>query len=209
LSQADGVLDTVREILKRVPENVRACVVDADGLNALAKSVGWQDGIAARLVLTPHPGEMARLTQTSVAEIQDDRLAVALAAAARWNQVVVLKGAHTIVAAPDGRAAISPHATALLATAGTGDVLAGTIAGFIAQGVELFEAAACGVYVHGVAAEETAEDLGDRGLIASDLLPALPRAIRTVREGKAMRGAPLFPPGLGQIGGLQGAAEQS
>jgi NAD(P)H-hydrate epimerase len=96
----------------------------------------------------------------------------------------VLKGAHTIVAAPDGRAAISPHANPLLATAGTGDVLAGIIAGLVAQGMEPFEAATCGVFIHGLAAEELAEELGDRGLLASDLLPAIPRAIRTIREGK-------------------------
>jgi len=117
-------------------------------------------------------------------------------------QVVVLKGAHTIVAAPDGRAAVSPHATSLLATAGTGDVLAGAIAGFIAQGMPPFEAAACGVYAHGVAAEETGEDLGDRGLIASDLLKALPRAIRTVREGKVARSTSSFAGGLQNLGNL-------
>jgi NAD(P)H-hydrate epimerase len=116
--------------------------------------------------------------------------------------VVVLKGANTVIAAPDGRTAISPHASALLATAGTGDVLAGAIAGFIAQGMPPFEAAAAAAYVHGVAAEEAGEDMGDRGLMASDLLPALPRAIRTVREGRTARSAPLFAGGLQQLGGL-------
>jgi len=118
-----------------------------------------------------------------------DRLNVALKAAAKWKHVVVLKGAHTVIAAPDGRAAISPHANPLLATAGTGDVLAGAIAGLLAQGMAPFEAAACAVYVHGLAAEEIGEELGDRGLLASGLLPALPRAIRTIREGKRMSAA--------------------
>ena len=96
----------------------------------------------------------------------------------------MLKGAHTIIAAPDGRAAVSPYANPLLASAGTGDVLAGAIAGLLAQGMPPFEAAACGVYLHGFAAEELAEDLGDRGLLASDLLPMLPRAIRIVLQGR-------------------------
>ena len=125
-------------------------------------------------------------------------------AAATWGQVVVLKGAHTVVAAPDGRAAISPYANPLLATAGTGDVLAGAIAGLLAQGMEPFEAAACGVYLHGLAAEEIGEEFGDRGMLASELLPALPRAIRTVLHGKPSRGGALPFAGLGDFGALAG-----
>jgi NAD(P)H-hydrate epimerase len=200
LSLADGVREGVIEMLSHLPGGMRACVIDADGLNALAKSDGWAN-VRVPLVLTPHPGEMSRLLGTTIDDVQRDRLGVALAAAKRWGQVVVLKGAHTVIAAPDGRAAISPHATPLLATAGTGDVLAGAIAGLVAQGMPPFEAAACGVYVHGVAAEECGEDIGDRGLLASDLLPALPRAIRTVREGKVARQASAFG-GLQNLGGL-------
>jgi NAD(P)H-hydrate epimerase len=202
LSQADGVREAVEEVLTHVPSSVRAAVIDADGLNALAKWDGWHERIDTPLVLTPHPGEMSRLLGTSIDAVQHDRLATALDAARRWKQVVVLKGAHTVIAAPDGRAAISPHATALLATAGTGDVLAGAIAGLIAQGVAPFEAAACAVYLHGAAAEECGEEIGDRGLLASDLLPALPRAIRIVREGKVARQSPMFGGGLQNLGGL-------
>ena len=107
----------------------------------------------------------------------------------------MLKGAHTVIAAPDGRAAISPYANPLLAIAGTGDVLAGAIAGLLAQGMEPFEAAACGVYVHGLAAEEIGEEFGDRGMLASELLPALPRAIRTVLHGKPRAAAHRRSPG--------------
>jgi NAD(P)H-hydrate epimerase len=149
------------------------------------------------VILTPHPGEMARLLKCDVRDVQADRLTVAVRAARGWRHVVVLKGAHTIVAGPDGRAAISPFANPLLATAGTGDVLAGTIAGLVAQGMEPFEAAACGVYVHALAAEELSEEYGDRGMLASDLLAAIPRAIRTTREGK--RQAPM------NLGGLFGS----
>jgi hydroxyethylthiazole kinase-like uncharacterized protein yjeF len=208
LSQRKGVGDAVLRLLAAVPANIRACVVDADALNALANAPGWQDRITSPAILTPHPGEMARLLGTTVAEVQDDRLNVASKASADWRQIVVLKGANTVIAVPDGRAAISPYANPLLATAGTGDVLAGAIAGLLAQGMEPFEAAACGVYLHGLAADDLGEDLGDRGMLASDLLPALPRAIRTVLHGKPSRGGALPFAGLGDLsalGGLGGA----
>jgi NAD(P)H-hydrate epimerase len=210
LSQAGDVPQFVIDVLSRVPEGVRGCVVDADALNALAKTSGWQERIARPCVLTPHPGEMSRLRGTSINEIQDDRLRAAMDAAAEWGQTVVLKGAHTVVAAPDGRAAISPHANPLLASAGTGDVLAGAIAGLIGQGMEPFEAAACGVYVHGFAAEECGRELGDRGLLAGDLLPALPRAIKVIREGRAAS-APLRGGDLGgfDLAALLGARQDS
>ena len=119
----------------------------------------------------------------------------------------MLKGAHTIVAAPDGRAAISPYANPLLATAGTGDVLAGAIAGLLAQGMPPFEAAACGVYLHALAAEELADELGDRGLLAQRPAagPAARhphRAGRQARRSDARRFA-----GLGDLGGLAGLAD--
>jgi NAD(P)H-hydrate epimerase len=202
LSQADGVKEAIVEVLTRVPRNVRACVIDADGLNALAKWDHWASEVTVPLILTPHPGEMSRLTRRTIAEIQDDRLNSALAAAAEWRQIVVLKGAHTIVAAPDGRALISPHATALLATAGTGDVLTGAIAGLLAQGMPPFDAAASAVFIHGTAAEDVSEAIGDRGLLASDLLASLPRAIRVIREGKAANAGPSALGGLQNLGNL-------
>jgi NAD(P)H-hydrate epimerase len=208
LSQNEGVAEAVRAILTRMPSSVGAAVVDADGLNALAAWERWHELVRTPLVLTPHPGEMSRLTGRTITEIQDDRLTSALEMAETWGHVVLLKGAHTIVAAPDGRAAISPHANPLLATAGTGDVLAGAVAGLIAQGLPPFEAAACAVFLHGAAAEEVGEDIGDRGMMASDLLPALPRAIRTVREGKGMRARPPLAGAFQDPGGLASLLEQ-
>lgn len=204
VSQRSGVRDAVVRVLAAVPASVRSCVIDADALNALAQTPEWRNRLATPVVLTPHPGEMARLLGATVAEVQDDRLNVAMKASATWGQVVVLKGAHTVIAAPDGRAAISPYANPLLATAGTGDVLAGAIAGLLAQGMEPFEAAACGVYLHGLAAEELGEELGDRGLLASELLPALPRAIRIVLRGKPSRGGSMPFAGLGDLSALAG-----
>jgi NAD(P)H-hydrate epimerase len=102
--------------------------------------------------------------------------------ARKWHKTVVLKGAYTVVASPDGRLAVSPFANPGLASAGTGDVLAGMIAGLMAQGLPAFEAAACGVYVHGKAGEVASGEIGETGMLASDLLPRIPVAIRQIKE---------------------------
>jgi NAD(P)H-hydrate epimerase len=110
-----------------------------------------------------------------------DAPAAAAAAAANWGQVVVLKGATTVIAAPDGRTLIHDGGNPALATAGTGDVLAGAIVGLLAQGLAPFDAAALGVYLHGAAGARVRDDLGDAGALASDVLPELPRAIKALR----------------------------
>ena len=134
-------------------------------------------------VLTPHPGEMSRLTGLSIEEVQSDRLRIATTAAAQWQKVVILKGAHTIVAAPDGKAKICPIANPGLASAGTGDVLAGAIAGLLAQGLPPFEAAVGAVFLHAQAGERVREEMGDAGMIAGDLLPALPMVMKELKRG--------------------------
>ncbi len=159
----------------------RGVVLDADALNALAKVSKWWQRMDCEAVLTPHPGEMARLTGLSVAEIQADRLKIAQRMAAEWQKVVVLKGAYTVIAAPDGRAKLNPSANPGLASAGTGDVLSGAIAGMLAQGLSPFDAACCGVYLHSAAGEMVKEELGDAGMVASDLLPVLPKVIKRLK----------------------------
>ena len=174
-----GQASDTQEMLRRLLlswEPLPATVIDADGLNFLAGQDGWWYRLTGSAVLTPHPGEMARLTGRSTAEVQSDRTATALEAAERWGCVVAFKGAFTVVASPRGRAYVSPFANPALASAGTGDVLAGAIAGLLAQGLDPMDAAALGVYLHGAAAEAAAHD-GRAGLLAGDLLPALPRAI--------------------------------
>ncbi len=175
-------------------DSVRGVVIDADGLNKLSKVEGWWKELAVPTVITPHPGELSRLTGLSMEEIQSDRLAVARRCAAEWGVTVVLKGANTVVAAPDPdghgvRARLSPFANPGLASGGPGAVLAGVIAGLLAQGpstgsgqgLEPYEAASLGVYLHGLAGERVREELGSAGMVASDLLPALPRAIKELR----------------------------
>jgi hydroxyethylthiazole kinase-like uncharacterized protein yjeF len=160
-------------------------VVDADGLNALAGSPRSRGKLARRSVLTPHPGEMSRLTGQSIQAISADRAGSALAAAREWGAIVVLKGAHTVVAHPDGRISEDPHEVPALATGGTGDVLAGVIGGLIAQGSDPFTAAVTGVYIHAAAGRRISLRLGDSGLLASDLLLEIPAVMNALRHGGA------------------------
>ncbi len=163
------------------PLRLPPTVIDADGLNLLSERHAWWKQLPAQCIVTPHPGEMARLLDTDSGAVQEDRLKVAQRAATQWGCTVVLKGAHTVVAAPDGATSVIPFANPLLASAGTGDVLAGAIVGCLAQGLASYEAAVCGAYLHGLAGELARVKLGDAGLLASDLLPLLPEAMKRLR----------------------------
>jgi NAD(P)H-hydrate epimerase len=155
-------------------------VVDADGLNALA---GFEWRANAVRVLTPHPGEMSRLTGKTVAEVQSDRLGVARAYAAEQKCILVLKGYRTVIAMPDGRAWINPTGTPALAKGGTGDVLAGLIAGFLAQFADHAERAViAAVYLHGLAGQLGARVRGEHTLLAAEILDYLPEAIRVCQD---------------------------
>lgn len=162
------------------PSPLPPLVVDADGLNILAALENWTQRLPPHSILTPHPGEMARLAGCSIGDIQKDRITAAQVQAAAWGHIVVLKGAHTVVAAPDGRVALEPFANPGLATAGTGDVLAGTIVALRAQGLDAFEAAAAGAYLHGLAGEIACAEIGPAGMVASDVVTHLPQAWRHV-----------------------------
>lgn len=160
-------------------------IIDGDGLNILSKVDRWWEKLDehfTHVVLTPHPKELSRLSQLSIEEIQRDRVKIARHFAVDvWGQTVVLKGANTVIASTHGEIYVSPFANPLLATAGTGDVLAGIIAGLIAQKLDEYEAACCGVYIHGLGAELLKEELGDSGALASDLIKVLPQAIKTLK----------------------------
>jgi hydroxyethylthiazole kinase-like uncharacterized protein yjeF len=158
-------------------------VIDADGLNALADSPRSKGKLGKNRVLTPHPGELSRLTGKTAEAINADRPAAARKAAKDWGAIVVLKGAHTVVAHPDGRTSQDPHEVPALATGGTGDVLSGIIGGLIAQGSDPFVAAVTGVYVHASAGRRIAHRLGDSGLLAGDLLAEIPLVMNMLRQG--------------------------
>jgi NAD(P)H-hydrate epimerase len=171
--------ELVRVLLARPDdEQPPPLVLDAEALRSLATMDHWWEGERRACVLTPHAGEFERLRAGSGTEPGDDgdlvdddaaRATAARDAAARWNQVVVLKGAKTVIAAPDGSVAVAPFENPALASGGTGDVLAGAIGSLLAQGLEPFAAARLGVYLHGLAGDTVRERIGDAGLLASDL----------------------------------------
>ncbi len=158
-------------------------VIDADGLKLLARIPEWHSLLPARVVLTPHPGEMSVLTGLSKEEIQADRLGVAERFSQLWGHIVVLKGAFTVVAAPDGQTAMIPVATPALARAGTGDVLAGLVVGLRAQGVEAFSAAVAATWIHAQAGLRAALALGSTApVMAGDVLRAVPAIISELEQ---------------------------
>ena len=161
-----------------LPGFAGSAVLDADGLNAAAQLLAEGGSLphpAGELVLTPHPGEMARLTGLSAAAIAADREGIAQRYARAWNAVVVLKGAHTVVACPDGRLYVNPTGNPGLARGGSGDVLAGMTAALLACRLPAFEAASCAVYLHGAAADRAAALCGEYGMLPHDILPQLGR----------------------------------
>ena len=206
--------ELVRSLLTATGEGeVAPIVLDAEALRSLATMDGWWEGDHRPAVLTPHPGEFARLRAGSGRDPAEDgdltgdddaRVAAARDAATTWRAVVVLKGARTVIAAPDGSVAVAPFENPALATGGTGDVLAGAIGSLLAQGLEPFAAARLGVYLHGVAGDGIRERFGDAGLLASDLPEGLAVARKRLaalaerrgsgkRLGFAAREAPVVP----------------
>ena len=187
LGQSDATrafLERVLAGIKEMPDGERPrLIVDADGLNNLAQLERWWERLPAWTVITPHPGEMARLRGGGkVSGGGPDRLEVVRQAAREWNLVVVLKGAGTLIAAPESAPRLNWPGNPALATGGTGDVLTGVVCGLLAQGVVPFEAASAAVYLHSRAGLLVSARIGDAGLLASDLLPELPVALKGVRE---------------------------
>ncbi len=175
-------LTSTEEIRKIVEKVILASevpiVIDADALNAVSADPSVLKKLKADAVVTPHPGEMARLTGKSIKEVQSDRVGTALSFAQEYGVTVVLKGSRTVVASADGRVFINTTGNAGMATAGTGDVLTGIIAGLAAQGVRIGDAAAAGVYLHGLAGDAAADYKGMNGLLAGDLADILPLVIK-------------------------------
>lgn len=178
LGTQEETMVVVREIIKNVECPL---VLDADALNALAGHTDILNQAKALPVVTPHPGEMARLTGFTVKDVNADRITTARLAAGLWGAIVVLKGARTIVAYPDGEVYINTTGNPGMATGGTGDVLTGVVAGLIAQGLTTHAAAVAGVHLHGLAGD-IAGASGTIGLIAGDILDALPAAILGIQS---------------------------
>jgi NAD(P)H-hydrate epimerase len=182
LGRGEELASLLAELVRESPVPL---VIDADGLNALVGHMEVLGEAAAPIILTPHPGELARLTGSTPAEVQAHRLPLARDVAREWNAVVVLKGARTVIAAPDGTCYINPTGNPGLATGGTGDVLTGVIAAFLAQGLDAVQAAAAGVFLHGLAGDLAAKSSGgERGFVAGDVIHALPSALSALLRGE-------------------------
>ena len=174
LSTSKEAADLVRRVVSDLPLPV---VVDADGLNNLAGKLDRVKKAPAKRILTPHPGEMARLLGSTVPEVQKDRLGTARKVATECGCVVVLKGAGTVVADADGTAFVVPTGNPGMASGGTGDVLTGIIGSLLVQGKDAGESACAGAYVHGKAGDQAMETKGEHGLSANDLIEALPSVL--------------------------------
>src|ERR1700674_345069 len=187
ISRNSETAEFVRTIVKRsASSSVVNMVVDADALNAFEGSAGQLNGRGRTVVITPHPGEMSRLTGLSIAEIQANRLEVARNFAREHELIVVLKGHRTLIAAPDGAVWVNPAGIPGMATGGTGDVLTGMVAGLIAQHPQhALEATALAVYLHGLAGDLASESIGENSLVATDLVRFLPQAFAQMRKQKS------------------------
>jgi NAD(P)H-hydrate epimerase len=182
LGRSEGAVEFARALARQATV---ALVLDADGLNAHAGRLSELAERRAPTLLTPHAGELGRLLGREPAEIERERLRYAREAAARAQAVVALKGDDTLIADPSGRVAVSPGDSPGLATAGTGDVLTGVLAAMLAQGLDVFAAAAAGVWLHAAAGREAARRQGAaEGVVATDVIAALPGA----RAGTTARG---------------------
>ncbi|MBM4300274.1 MAG: NAD(P)H-hydrate dehydratase [Deltaproteobacteria bacterium] len=188
-----GTHPETRELVERLaPDLSCPMVIDADGINNLAGDYPGLKDAAGPRILTPHPGEMARLVGLTTPAVQARRLDLARETAARLGVTLVLKGAQTVVAAPDGRASLNSTGNPALASGGTGDVLTGLIGGFLAQGLTPWDAARLGVYLHGLAADFFVSRRGPRGMIAGDLLAVWPQMLTEFSQGT-------IPPAEGDI----------
>lgn len=157
--------------------NDKKFIFDAESLNEFSKNHNWYKQVNVDAILTPHPGEMSRLTNLSIDHIQKGRELIISKYSKDWNKTIILKGANTLIASPEGKIYKSEFANPLLATAGTGDVLSGIIAGLLAQGLTLIDAATCAVYIQGLAGENLKIKFGTSGALATDLIDEIPGVI--------------------------------
>jgi len=174
--------ETVQLIRKIVSKCELPMVIDADGLNALVGALDLLESCGDRTILTPHPGEMSRLTGKSTSQIQSDRILAAKGFVESHNCHLVLKGARTLIALPNGLIFVNPTGNPALASGGSGDVLTGLIGGFLARRFPLDKAAIAGTYIHGLAADWLAQDMGKVGILAGELLDVIPYIIRSLYE---------------------------
>lgn len=184
LSRNEETVSFVHKFLTKVlAKSDTPCIIDADGLNAVSENPKLFPKPSRHVVMTPHPKELSRLLGSSTSEIQSNRIAAAQLGATMFGCTVLLKGAYTVIAEPDGHVFINPTGNPAMAKAGAGDVLSGVIGGLMAQGVEAFDAAVIGAYVHGRAGDLAAEEIGSYGVLAGDIADFIPEALSTIESG--------------------------
>lgn len=175
-----GTSEELMKLIELILQDIHIpVVIDADGLNSFAPKIASLKGLKTEVVLTPHPGEMSRLLNMKIQAIQADRIGAAEKLVEMTGATVVLKGAYTVIACPSGQVYLNPTGNPGLATAGTGDILAGMLGAFLAQGYSAFEASAAAVYIHGLAGDEAKSKSGELGMIATDLLGFIPSIINS------------------------------
>jgi len=159
-------------------------IIDADGINSVSDDIDLLRNSPAQVVLTPHPGEMSRLTKTSIADIQSNRREIAARFAAETGAVVLLKGKNTVIASPNGEAHINPTGNPGMATGGSGDLLAGILLSLICQGLSLFDASVCAAYIHGAAGDAASARLSQHSMLPSDMIDELPGVFLNIETGR-------------------------
>lgn len=177
LGYNDDTKSIVYEIINKYE---RPIVIDADGINAISDNINILKTAKSKIILTPHPGEMARLLHTDVRYIQQNRADIAKEFSQKYNVVLVLKGTQTLISSGDGELFINKIGNAGMATAGSGDVLAGMISAFVAQGIAPLESAKCGVYLHSLAGDRCANKLSSISMISSDIINELPSLFKSL-----------------------------
>ncbi|MFT9497307.1 NAD(P)H-hydrate dehydratase [Anaerosolibacter sp.] len=181
IGPGSGQTRELEEVLRNICEEATIpMVLDADALNSLAHRLDILNLLKTTAVLTPHIGEMARLTNLPIEEIQRNKIQIAIEFAKKWKVILILKGARTLVASPEGKIFINTTGNPGMATAGSGDVLTGIITGFLAQGLQPLDAALAAVYIHGTAGDRAANRIGEYGLMAGDIVLELPLAIKEI-----------------------------
>ncbi|HEU17953.1 MAG TPA: NAD(P)H-hydrate dehydratase [Deltaproteobacteria bacterium] len=180
LSLHDETQQLVRELTREIEKPL---LIDGDGITAVCDNLGAVKSRRAPTILTPHPGEMSRLSKQTVTALKSDPITIIQNTAKNLNAIIVLKGAHSLVGCPDGRVYINMSGNPGMATAGSGDVLTGTIAAMFGLGQPVEAAVRTGVFVHGISGDLAAESIGEDGVTATDILAHLPRAVKIVRQG--------------------------
>ena len=178
--------ETTELIQRVISMSEKTLVVDADGLNALSKNISLLKKRKCKaVILTPHLGEFSRLISLSVEDIEKNKIEIARSFARKNGVVLVLKGAPTMIAAPDGKVFVNPTGNAGMATAGSGDVLAGVIAALVGQHNTPVQAAINGVYVHGAAGDVARDEIGEMGMLAGDIMNRIPGVLKKMQDKKS------------------------